>query len=127
MSKSLILSFVVLGAGIAPGVLAQAPHMTAVDPGKGKVGSVLRVTGVHLDKQQIDEVYLSDRTFDMMVKVLEQTSDYIKFRVPPSIKPGRMQLVVKTAGKDPMLLEQPVFVTIEAEKDSNVVADAAHR
>jgi hypothetical protein len=126
MSRSLILSFSLICAGIVPRALAQAPHMTAVDPGKGKVGSVLRVTGVNLDKQRVDEVYLSDKSFDMMVKVLDQTADYIKFRIPPSIKPGRMQVVIKTAGKDAILLEQPVFVTIEAEKDSNEVAAARH-
>jgi hypothetical protein len=124
MSQSLILSFLLIFAATAS---AQVPHMTNVDPGKGKIGSVLRVTGVHLDKQKVEEVYLTDHTFDMMVKVLEQSDDAIKFRIPPSVKPGRVQLLVKTAGKEPLLLEQPVFITIEEEKDPNQVAAAAHR
>lgn len=110
MSQSLILSFVLICAAT---VSAQVPQMTNVDPGKGKIGSVLRVTGVYLDKQKVDEVYLTDHTFDMMVKVLEQSDNAIKFRIPPSVKPGRVQLLVKTAGKEPLLLEQPVFITIE--------------
>ena len=55
----------------------------------------------------MDEVYLTDHTFDMKVKVLDQTDDSIEFRIPPFVKPGRLQLVVKTAGKEPLLLEQP--------------------
>jgi hypothetical protein len=72
---------------------------------------------VFLDKTKVDEVYLTDHTFDMKVKVLDQTDDSIEFRIPPSVKPGRLQLLVKTAGHQPMLLEQPVFITVEEPKE----------
>jgi len=52
-----------------------------------------------------------------MVKVLEQSDDAIKFRIPPSVKPGRLQLVVKTTGKNAVILEQPVYITVEEDKD----------
>jgi hypothetical protein len=113
MYRRSILPFVLICAGIAPVLSAQAPQMTSVEPGKGRVGSVLVVSGVHLDKHMVDEVYLSDHTLDLMVKILEQTETSIKFRIPPSVKPGRLQLVLKTPGEDAMLLEQPVWVTIE--------------
>ena len=64
----------------------------------------------------MDEVYLTDHTFDMKVKVLDQTEDSIEFRIPPFVKPGRLQLLVKTAGKEPVLLEQPVYITVEEPK-----------
>jgi hypothetical protein len=90
--------------------------MSKVQPDNGKVGSVLRVNGISLGKAKVDEVYLSDHTFDMKCKVMDQADDYIEFRIPPSVKPGRLQLVVKTTGREPMILEQPVFVTV---KDPN--------
>ncbi len=61
----------------------------------------------------MDEVYLSDHTFDLKVKVVNQTDGFIDFRIPPFVKPGRLQLVLKTAGQDPLVLEQPVYITIE--------------
>jgi hypothetical protein len=114
MRLSLLL--IALCAGFASSAAAQVPQMLQVQPGKGTIGSVLRVSGTSLDKAKVDEVYLTDHTFDMKVKVLEQSGDIIRFRIPPSVKPGRLQLLVKTAGKNAMLLEQPVFITIEEEQ-----------
>jgi len=103
-------------------VLALATALPAqmlerVRPEAGKVGAVLRVFGNDLGKQKIDSVYLSDQTFDAMVKVLNQTDQYIEFRIPPSVKPGKLQLVLKTAGKEPRLLEQPFYVRVEEQKE----------
>jgi hypothetical protein len=92
---------------------AQVPVMHKVKPEKGNIGSVLRINGIYLGKTRVDEVYLTDHTFDMKVKVLDQTEDSIEFRIPPFVKPGRLQLLVKTTGKEPLLLEQPVYVTVE--------------
>lgn len=116
MRTALVVSLLCLaGAATLP---AQVPVMNKVEPGSGQIGSVLRIQGVYLDKSQVDEVYLTDHTFDMKVKVLAQTDDSIEFRVPPFVKPGRLQLLVKTAGKEPLLLEQPVYVTIEEPKET---------
>ena len=98
--------------GLAAALSAQTPQMNDVQPDGGKVGAVLRIHGVSLGKAKVDEVYLSDHTLDMKVKVLDQKDDAIEFRIPPSVKPGRLQLVVKTAGKQPLILEQPVFITV---------------
>jgi hypothetical protein len=61
----------------------------------------------------VDSVYLSDQTVDMMVRVLNQTDNVIEFRIPPSVKPGKFQLVLKTAGKEPHILEQPFYIRVE--------------
>ena len=114
MRLSLALSL--LTFGLAGSLSAQAPQMTRVQPDGGKIGAVLRVHGIYLGKAKVDEVYLTDHTLDMKVKVLEQTDDSIEFRIPPSVKPGRLQLLVKTVGKNALLLEQPVYITVE-EKD----------
>ena len=97
---------------------AQVPMMSKVSPQSGKTGSVMKIQGVFLDKTKVDEVYLSDHTFDMKVKVLGQTDDSIEFRIPPFAKPGRLQLVIKTAGKEPLIMEQPVYVTVEEPKET---------
>jgi len=70
-------------------------------------------------------VYLTDHTFDMKVKVLDQQDDVIEFRIPPSVKPGRLQLLVKTTGKQPLLLEQPVYITVEEPKETTEIAAAS--
>ncbi len=123
MRLTLILSL--LSFGLAGSLLAQAPQMTRVQPDNGKIGSVLRIHGIYLGKAKVDEVYLTDHTFDMKVKVLDQTDDSIQFRIPPSAKPGRLQLLVKTVGKQALLLEQPVYITVEDEKEAAEVASSS--
>ena len=119
MRITLVLSLLCLaGAASLP---AQVPVMHDVQPDSGKIGSVLRVHGFFLGKARVDEVYLTDHTFDMKVKVLDQTEDYIEFRIPPFVKPGRLELLVKTTGKEPMLLEQPVYINIEEPKEKETL------
>lgn len=108
--------------GLAGVSSAQTPQMNDVQPKGGKVGAVLRIHGISLGKAKVDEVYLSDHTLDMKVKVLDQKDDTIEFRIPPSVKPGRLQLVVKTAGKQPLILEQPVYITVEEPKENTEIA-----
>jgi len=118
------LTFVssLLFIGLTGSLFAQAPQMTEVKPNSGKIGSVLRIHGIYLDKTKVDEVYLTDNTLDMKVKVLAQSNDVIEFRIPPSVKPGKLQLLVKTVGKKAVLLEQPVYITVEEEKENAEVA-----
>jgi hypothetical protein len=105
--------------------MQQTPVMKKVQPDRGKIGSVLRVNGIFLGTAKVDEVYLTDHTFDMKVKVLDQTDDSIQFRIPPSVKPGRLQLLVKTTGREPLLLEQPVYITVEEPKETLEAASAS--
>ncbi len=118
--------FALFSLSLALPLAAQVPQMGTVEPGNGKVGSVLKVHGVYLGKNKVDEVYLTDHTFDMKVKVLSQADDVIEFRIPPSAKPGRLQLLVKTVGKQPVLLEQPVYITVEDKESTDEVAAATH-
>jgi len=113
----LFLALSLFSLPLALPVQGQVPVMETVQPDSGKIGSVLRIHGVYLGKEKVDEVYLTDHSFDMKVKVLDQTEDSIEIRIPPAAKPGRLQLLLKTTGKNPMLLEQPVYVTVE-EKDA---------
>ena len=104
------------------GASLHAQTLNSVRPDSGKVGAVLRVRGSELSKEKIDSVYLSDQTLDRMVKVLNQTDNFIEFRIPPSVKPGRFQLVLKTAGKEPRILEMPVYIKVEESPEPTEVA-----
>lgn len=115
--QTLVLSLFCLAG--AASLAAQVPVMNKVVPDSGKIGSVLKIQGIALGKTKVDEVYLSDHTFDMKVKVLSQTDDSIEFRIPPFAKPGRLQLVLRTTDKEPLIMEQPVYVTVEEPKDTH--------
>ena len=65
MRHALVVSL--LSFGLALSSQAQVPQMNKVQPDSGKVGSVLRVHGLYLGKEKVEEVYLTDHTFDMMV------------------------------------------------------------
>jgi hypothetical protein len=120
MRRLIVVSLLLIGFSAVS--LAQAPQMNSVNPVSGKVGTVLRAHGTALGKDKVEGVYLSDHTLDMMVKVLNQSDDVIEFRIPPSVKPGKLQLVLKTAGKEQYLLEQPFYVTVEEPKETGEVA-----
>jgi len=122
MRLTLVLSLLCFAG--AASLSAQVPVMHKVQPESGSIGSVLKIQGDFLGKAKVDEVYLTDHTFDMKVKVLDQTDDSIEFRIPPFVKPGRLQLLVKTAGKEPLLLEQPVYITIEEPKEAKETLEA---
>ena len=113
----LALIFSLLSFGLALPSAAQVPQMSTVQPDNGKIGTVLRVHGLYLGKDKVDEVYLTDHTFDMKVKVLDQTDDSVEIRIPPSAKPGRLQFLVKTTGKKPLLLEQPLYITVQEKEE----------
>jgi len=111
-----LFAFLIVAASL------QAQQLDAVRPDSGKIGSVLRIRGIDLSKAKVDSVYLSDQTLDMMVKVLNQTDNFIEFRIPPSVKPGRFQLVIKTAGKEPQILEQPFYIKVEEPNQTLEIA-----
>jgi len=118
----LLIVVSLLLVGLAACLPAQVPQMNSVAPDSGKVGTVLRAHGVFLGRDKVEGIYLSDHTLDMMVKVLNQSDSVIEFRIPPSVKPGKLQLVIKTAGKETYLLEQPIYVTVQEPKETGEVA-----
>lgn len=89
------------------------PRMTGVEPGNGKGGDILTVSGEHLGKGEVVELYLTDGKKDTKVQVTEQDATSIKFKIPERMATGRFALMCLTGGKDPKLIEQPVKVTVE--------------
>lgn len=90
------------------------PKMATVEPGEGKAGDELTITGENLDKKSVAEVYLTDGKNDVKLPVSQQTATSIKFKIPKEAKAGRFSLMLMTAGADPKLIEQPVKVTVTA-------------
>ncbi len=112
MKLSLIAPLLAL-AGIVLYAQQAMPRMTSVEPDSAKAGDILTVSGEHLDKGEVVELYLTDGKKDTKCQVIEQGASAIKFKVPDKATAGRFALMVLTGGKDPKLIEQPVKVTIE--------------
>jgi hypothetical protein len=88
------------------------PRMSTVDPGSGKKGDVIAVTGENLDKAHVSKVYLTDGKNDLECSITEQSGTTIKIKIPEKAA-GRLALMILTAGKEQSLIEQPVKLTIE--------------
>ena len=89
------------------------PRMVSVDPGNGKTGDIIAVTGENLEKAQVAKVYLTDGKNDMLVEVTEQAATLLKFKIPEKVTAGRFSLMLLTSGKEPKLIEQPVRLTVD--------------
>jgi hypothetical protein len=94
---------------------AGLPTISSVEPASCKVGDVLSIQGEDLGQDTVSELYLTDGTTDLKVRMIEQTSTSIRFRIPPAAKPGRFALMVLTKDKNPKLIELPVKIVIEPE------------
>lgn len=91
------------------------PMATQMEPRSGPPGTVVTIIGKTLEKNRVEEIYLTDHRFDLLVKVLEQTNERITIRVPPFAKPGRYQILflARTMNQQQVLLEQPVYLLVE--------------
>jgi hypothetical protein len=113
-----IVSLATACVGMLFGDEPMSPQATRLEPKVAKPGTVITITGVALGKSDVAEVFLTDHRFDMKVKVLEQTDEILKIRVPPFLKAGRQQLLFLSGGKSPAYLEQPVYLLIEIDEDA---------
>jgi hypothetical protein len=113
--KLSLIAVLLLAASSAIHAQPAMPRMASCEPMNGKVGEVIVVTGENLTKDSVSKVYLTDGTNDLQVDIDEQTATSIKFKIPAKAKPGRVALMVLTAGKEPKLIEQPVKVTVDEQ------------
>jgi IPT/TIG domain len=112
MKLSFLIMLLVTLAVVASAQQAM-PRMASAEPMNGKAGDVITVSGENLQKANVAKVYLTDGTNDTPVEITEQTETSIKIKIPANAKPGRLALMVLTAGKEQKLIEQPIKVTIE--------------
>jgi len=90
------------------------PRVTAVEPDNGKTGDVLTISGEHLGKGEVVELYLTDGKKDTKVEVTDQAATAIKFKIP-KMAAGRFAVMVLTGGKEPKYIEEPAKVTVQAQ------------
>jgi hypothetical protein len=109
MKLSLIVPLLLTGSAWAQ---EGMPRMSTVEPGNGKTGDVVTVSGENLDKAHVSKVYLTNGKSDLECVIVEQNATSVKIKIPDKAT-GRMALMILTGGKDQSLIEQPVKVTIE--------------
>ncbi len=91
-------------------VLAQgAPRLTGVDPGTGKVGASITVSGENLGKANVAAVFLSDANSDYKATVVDQAADKIVIKVP-AVKPGNYNISLQVKNE---IFIQPIRFTVE--------------
>lgn len=108
----------VLALAVPVLLLAQevTPRFTTVEPLNGKIGTAITVTGEHIGKDIVAELYFTDGTTDIKTPILTQTDTTITAKIPKGVKAGvRYKLMVLTKGKEPRLIEQPVRVEIDED------------
>ncbi len=108
-----LAALLILAACLAVSAQQPMPRMTTVEPGTGKIGDVITVSGENLNKELVAKVFLTDGKADLPVDVTEQAAAAIKFKVPAKAKAGRFALMLLTTGKEPKLIEQPVKFNVE--------------
>ncbi len=91
--------------------LMSGQSITKVEPDTAKAGDTLSVTGTQMDAEAVGDLYLTDGTTDVLLKMDEQTATNIKVKVPATVKAGRWSLMFRT--KKGQLVEQPIKVTIQ--------------
>ncbi len=93
----------------------SVPMMRRVEPAVVKAGEVATVFGESLDKSKVADLMLTTVSKQVSVEILEQTESFIKFRVPANLEPGKYNPAVLMV-REPMLLVQPVILTVEPAK-----------
>jgi hypothetical protein len=109
------LSFVIplIAAACMAGFGQDAmPRMTTVEPYSGKIGDVVVVSGENLDKGNVSKVFLTNDKSDLACEIVEQTATAIKVKIPDKAT-GRMAFMIRTGGKEPKDIVQPVKVSVE--------------
>ena len=118
MRFALLLSVLFLQPVLSAGAVdpknepMPTPLMRTVDPYTAKAGTEVTVSGDHLDKNIVEEVYVSVEGKNVKAEIVDQSAKQIKFRVP-AVKPGSYRLVVLVRTVEPLLIEEPVRVAIE--------------
>ena len=91
----------------------RTPLMRTVDPYKVSAGEQVTIDGDNLDKARVAEVYVTDGKVNIPITVVTQEDKKMVVKLPQTIKPGRYAFVVMIAENPPVLIEEPVKITVE--------------
>ena len=112
----ILISPVPLWCGDEP--VTGVPTMREVVPAAATPGTVVLVTGENLDRLHVAEVYLTRGNNDVKVQLTAQAKAELKFKVPADLENGRYGITLLTTGNTPMLLDQPVYLTVKRETET---------
>lgn len=102
---------------------AAVPRVTSVEPTFGKNGEELLVNGQNLDALTVTKLFLTASGEDHEVEIKEQSSDSIRFVIPPDLALGRYNLTVQTGGAAPAILVQPISCSVVDEEGAKRMAE----
>jgi hypothetical protein len=110
----LVAVCVVAGIVLASdGPIVLTPVIRTVSPAVAKCGDELVASGENLSAAAVESLYLTVGEATAQVVIVEQKEKSIKFKVPETVKPGRLGLMVLTAGPVPHYIDEPVYITVE--------------
>jgi hypothetical protein len=112
MKLSLALTLIAAACTVVFAQDAAMPRMSSVDPMSAKIGDVVTISGENLDKAAVAKVFLIDDKNDLACEIVEQAAASIKVKIPAKAT-GRMAFMIRTGGKEPKEIVQPVKVSIE--------------
>jgi hypothetical protein len=113
-----ILFVMLFPAPLCYGEGGGVPMIRSLEPAIAARGVAVTAQGENLGALHVQSVMLTKANRDTTVDVLDQSATRLRFRVPASLEPGRYGVTILTTGKDAMLLEQPVFLTVEEQRAS---------
>lgn len=102
-----LLAGIIAFASLA--IAQNAPQVSGVDPGSGKVNDTVTVSGSNLGKAAVSAVFLSDDKNDYKATIVDQGDDKITLKIP-QVKPGDYNISVQVGDK---LFIKPVKFKVE--------------
>jgi hypothetical protein len=117
-THSVLRMMAFLGVGLAsPANIGREtrdiPHVDRAEPDIVQAGNLVTVFGEHLDWSHVVEVLLTDANVVALTHIVDQGSDFLKFRIPRSLAPGRYTVLLATAEQQSRLLDQQVVITVK--------------
>ena len=100
-------------AGATDPAVQPTPVLRAVNPETVKAGETATVSGDHLDKSRVADLFLTNAQGDIKVEILAQSDSEIKFKLPAKVAAGRYNLLVLLVDIEPKLIEEPARLTVE--------------
>ena len=91
----------------------EIPQVDRAEPDVVQNGDIVTAFGEHPDRTHVADVLLSDADVVALTHIIEQGSDFLRFRIPRSLAPGRYSVLLATAEQQPTLLDQQVVITVK--------------
>lgn len=91
-----------------------------VEPAIVTPAEIVTAYGAGLDRSNVVELILANRSRTSITHIFEQTPHYIRFRVPPSLEPGEYRIVLVVESRwGTELADQDVVLTVVSAQAFN--------